>query len=277
MDWRVCLHFSAISFTHSNFALSAGTALTFQCTLMFPSILTSPISPQNRVLIPGGTAKLEPSNQYTAAGRYIYDIAANMNANNEYMPLFGIARGFELLLYLSAGDSKHREKCLSEKRSLSLNFTDGKSDTTWYIFFNAECWIMNYLPTHFIPFFLLRIRFSRQWNVRLSTGSNYRHSYKRKRHTQFTFILLDQTSECNVHYMCICASTNRFLHDGFLSLFKIRNLRIHHWQNSGKFCRGITTSITSNLFHRSNIKNIPSMAHNTIQKRCYMSGFQNIT
>lgn len=88
-------------------------------------------SSQNRVLFPGGNTWFNGTNGYAAAGRHVYDIAQHMNDNNQYMPLFGTCLGFELLLYLSAGDREYRGKCLSQRRSLALNFTNGKTGATW--------------------------------------------------------------------------------------------------------------------------------------------------
>lgn len=84
----------------------------------------------NSVLFPGGTAKLDPTLGHTAAAIQIYQIAQKMNNDNKFMPLFGIARGFELLLYLSTSKLEFREKCSSDQRSLALNFESGKTDIT---------------------------------------------------------------------------------------------------------------------------------------------------
>lgn len=49
-----------------------------------------------------------------------------MNDNNQYLPIFGTCLGYELLLYLSANDREFRGKCMSQRQSIALNFTNGK-------------------------------------------------------------------------------------------------------------------------------------------------------
>lgn len=77
------------------------------------------------VLFPGGNTFFNQSNGYADAGRHIYDIAKRMNDNNQYMPLWGTCLGFELLLYISAGNQEYRANCYSRRRSIPLNFTAG--------------------------------------------------------------------------------------------------------------------------------------------------------
>lgn len=83
------------------------------------------MSKLNGVLLPGGATWFNQTNGYSEAGRYIYDIAMEMNDRNEYMPIFGTCLGFELLTYLSANGREHREDCYSERQPLALEFEEG--------------------------------------------------------------------------------------------------------------------------------------------------------
>jgi len=82
------------------------------------------MSKLNGVLLPGGATWFNQTNGYSGAGRYIYDIAMEMNDRNEYMPIFGTCLGFELLSYLSANGREHREDCYSERQPLALEFEE---------------------------------------------------------------------------------------------------------------------------------------------------------
>jgi gamma-glutamyl hydrolase len=62
---------------------------------------------------------------YSEAGRHIYDIAAKLNDNGDFFPLWGTCLGFELLTYLSANGVEHRADCSSNRQALPLVFKEG--------------------------------------------------------------------------------------------------------------------------------------------------------
>lgn len=61
---------------------------------------------------------------YAQAGRYIYEIANEMNSRGEYFPLWGTCLGFELLAYLANNDTDFRRVCNAQSMALPLNFTN---------------------------------------------------------------------------------------------------------------------------------------------------------
>lgn len=76
----------------------------------------------SRILLPGGATWFNQTNGYAEAGKHIYDIAMEMNEREQYFPLWGTCLGFELLTYLSAGESEHRAHCSSTNQALPLVF-----------------------------------------------------------------------------------------------------------------------------------------------------------
>lgn len=79
----------------------------------------------DRILLPGGSSGFNKKYGYAAAGYKIYQIAKQMNDNNEYFPIWGTCLGFELLTFIDAERVKHRKKCDSENQPLPLEFTPG--------------------------------------------------------------------------------------------------------------------------------------------------------
>lgn len=78
-----------------------------------------------RILFPGGNADFINNWGYAQAGRFIFEIANEMNARNEYFPLWGTCLGFELLAYLGINDTDPRTMCEGQNLAMKLNF---KSD-----------------------------------------------------------------------------------------------------------------------------------------------------
>lgn len=76
-----------------------------------------------RVLLPGGNADFINNWGYAQAGRYIYEIATEINMRGEYFPLWGTCLGFELLAYLAANDTDFRRTCNAQSIALPLDFT----------------------------------------------------------------------------------------------------------------------------------------------------------
>ncbi|KAJ6621049.1 Gamma-glutamyl hydrolase A, partial [Pseudolycoriella hygida] len=103
------------------------------------------MSKLNGVLFPGGATWFNQTNGYSEAGRYIYDIAKEMNDRGEYMPIFGTCLGFELLSYLSANGREHREHCYSERQPLALEFEEDFRSSR--LFGNAPDDIVHILST----------------------------------------------------------------------------------------------------------------------------------
>ena len=67
----------------------------------------------NRILLPGGATWFNQTNGYSEAGRFMYDIAMEMNDRGDFFPIWGTCLGFELLTYLSAKNVEHRADCKS--------------------------------------------------------------------------------------------------------------------------------------------------------------------
>ncbi|KAI8120162.1 Gamma-glutamyl hydrolase [Lucilia cuprina] len=76
------------------------------------------------VLLPGGATYFNQSHGYADAGRYIYEIAKEINDNGTYFPVWGTCLGFELLVYLSANSSEPRTYCSSSSQALPLEFKE---------------------------------------------------------------------------------------------------------------------------------------------------------
>lgn len=79
----------------------------------------------HRVLIPGGATWFNQSSGYADAGRYIYNIAVEMNDRGEHMPIFGTCLGFELFAYITSNNGDPRCDCLSDRQALPLKFEPG--------------------------------------------------------------------------------------------------------------------------------------------------------
>lgn len=75
--------------------------------------------------MPGGATWFNQSGGYADAGRFIYKIAKQKNDNGQHFPLFGTCLGFELFLFLAAGDRNCLVDCNSQRQSLPLYFTPG--------------------------------------------------------------------------------------------------------------------------------------------------------
>ena len=73
-------------------------------------------------MLPGGATWFNETNGYSEAGRYMYDIAVEMNDKGDFFPIWGTCLGFELLTYLSAKDVEHRAHCNSMNQPLPLQF-----------------------------------------------------------------------------------------------------------------------------------------------------------
>lgn len=81
----------------------------------------------NGMLWPGGSTYFNESNGYADAGRKIYRIAKIINERGDYFPILGICLGFELLTYVAANGTEHRENCYSMSQPIPLEFkTDYK-------------------------------------------------------------------------------------------------------------------------------------------------------
>lgn len=79
------------------------------------------------ILFPGGSTWFNVSNGYADAGKFIYQIAKEMNDKGSYFPLWGTCLGFELLTYLDSNATEHRDDCLSQNQALHLDFKPGNS------------------------------------------------------------------------------------------------------------------------------------------------------
>uniref|UniRef100_A0A336L4L4 folate gamma-glutamyl hydrolase n=1 Tax=Culicoides sonorensis TaxID=179676 RepID=A0A336L4L4_CULSO len=77
----------------------------------------------NGVLFPGGNADFVNNWGYAQAGRFIYEIANEMNSRGEYFPLWGTCLGFELLAVLGNNGTDLRSVCAGQSMALNLNFT----------------------------------------------------------------------------------------------------------------------------------------------------------
>lgn len=73
--------------------------------------------------MPGGAVFFHEENGFADAGKYIYEIATEMNKKGVYFPIFGICLGFELILYASA-QKELRQDCDSVGNSLALDFQE---------------------------------------------------------------------------------------------------------------------------------------------------------
>lgn len=76
-------------------------------------------------MLPGGATWFNQTGGYAEAGNHIYEIAEQMNDGGIHMPIFGTCLGFELLLYISAGNREYRAACESLKQALPLDFSEG--------------------------------------------------------------------------------------------------------------------------------------------------------
>ncbi|XP_072157805.1 gamma-glutamyl hydrolase isoform X2 [Bemisia tabaci] len=65
----------------------------------------------NGLLIPGGGARFNGTDNFFAASKMMYDLALKMNGNNVHFPVFGVCLGFELLLRFASDDENVRRSC----------------------------------------------------------------------------------------------------------------------------------------------------------------------
>lgn len=78
------------------------------------------------VLLPGGDVSFEAPDGYGAAGRIIYDIAAEMNNQGDFMPIWGTCLGFEFLAYLTSKSGNPLVNCSSYQQAVPLEFVKSK-------------------------------------------------------------------------------------------------------------------------------------------------------
>lgn len=100
----------------------------------------------NGVLLPGGATYFNQSNGYHDAGRYIYEIAIEMNDKGIHFPLWGTCLGFELLVYLSAQPNEPRTHCSSRAQALPLEFEKDYDKSR--LFANASADVIHILKTY---------------------------------------------------------------------------------------------------------------------------------
>lgn len=81
----------------------------------------------NGILFPGGGGILQ-SNGYGRAGKFIFDIAVEMNDKGDYFPLWGTCLGFELLNLLAA-KKNWMKACSAKDLPANLTFVEGFEDS----------------------------------------------------------------------------------------------------------------------------------------------------
>nr|XP_018896449.1 PREDICTED: gamma-glutamyl hydrolase-like [Bemisia tabaci] len=82
----------------------------------------------NGLLIPGGGARFNGTDNFFAASKMMYDLALKMNGDNVHFPVFGVCLGFELLLRFASDDENVRRSCkggVIHHINMPLKFSSG--------------------------------------------------------------------------------------------------------------------------------------------------------
>lgn len=116
---------SYIAASYVKFIESAGARVVPIWTGRNKSYYNKILNKINGVIFPGGSAFFNETNGYADAGIHIYNIAKEMNKQNDFFPIMGICLGFELLTYAASGAKDHRIRCSSHNQLLSLKFEPG--------------------------------------------------------------------------------------------------------------------------------------------------------
>ncbi|XP_049777986.1 gamma-glutamyl hydrolase-like isoform X1 [Schistocerca cancellata] len=90
------------------------------------------ISRINGLLFPGGASYFTNTDGYAAAGEILYNLTVGLNENGDYFPLWSTCLGFELMLYLAAGQREHRCSCSANDVALPLEFTHDFNESSLF-------------------------------------------------------------------------------------------------------------------------------------------------
>lgn len=90
------------------------------------------VSRINGLLFPGGATYFTNSDGYAAAGAVLYNLAVDLNAHDDYFPIWGTCLGFQLMLYLAAGQRELRCSCSANDISLPLEFTQDFNESSLF-------------------------------------------------------------------------------------------------------------------------------------------------
>lgn len=106
----------------------------------------------NGVLFPGGATYFNQTCGYSEAGQIIYNVALEKNRNGDYYPIWGICLGMELLIEVAygLGNREVREKCLSKKISLPLEFREDFSSSKMFTAASKE--VINILASEDVTY-----------------------------------------------------------------------------------------------------------------------------
>lgn len=81
------------------------------------------LSKVNGVLLPGGFVDKNKQGGYAEASGHIMRIASELNNNGDFLPIFGIGAGMDLMLYHTNDEEDIMEECQMDYMTVSLTFT----------------------------------------------------------------------------------------------------------------------------------------------------------
>ncbi|XP_037906391.1 gamma-glutamyl hydrolase-like isoform X2 [Hermetia illucens] len=199
----------------------------------------------NGVLLPGGAVFFHEENGFADAGKYIYEIATEMNKKGVYFPIFGICLGFELILYASA-QKELRQDCDSVGNSLALDFQEsalnsrlfGSAPKDIMSIFSTETNTFNYHKYCITKDDLKDSKIHEEWKI-LSTNSdakvkNYISSVE---HVKYPFYGVQFHPERNIYEhksKHIIHSANAIKCSNYLAVFFVNEAR----KNGNHFEKG---------------------------------------
>lgn len=81
------------------------------------------LSKVNGILLPGGFVDKNKEAGYAEAAGHIVKIASELNKNGDFLPIFGIGAGMDLMLFHTNDDEDIMEECQMDYMTVSLTLT----------------------------------------------------------------------------------------------------------------------------------------------------------
>lgn len=86
------------------------------------------LSKVNGILLPGGFVDKNKQGGYAEASGHIMKIALELNKNGDFLPIFGIGAGMDLMLFHTNDDEDIQEECQMDYMTVSLTLTKKGND-----------------------------------------------------------------------------------------------------------------------------------------------------
>lgn len=86
----------------------------------------------NGLVIPGGAAEFNGTNNYYSTSRKMYQLALRANMNGDYFPILGVCLGYEVILTFANNERRIRKECQVKNVNLPLEFVPGFQNSSLY-------------------------------------------------------------------------------------------------------------------------------------------------